>query len=104
LEAFDFSVHEIRSGVWKLVGELDVAGVPEVQARLATSEGDVTIDCADLTFIDAAGLGMFVELHSSCEARGMKLVLCGPPVCVTRLLELTGLDALLNIQISGTRV
>jgi anti-sigma B factor antagonist len=104
LEAFDFSVRETRSGVWKLVGELDVTGVPDVKDHLAASEGDILLDCADLTFIDAAGLGMFVELHTSCEARGLKLVIGEPPVFATRLLELTGLDGLLNIQISGTGV
>jgi anti-sigma B factor antagonist len=102
LEAFDhIVVRETRPGVLKLAGELDVVGVPEVQARLASITGDVTIDCAGLTFIDAAGLGMFVQLHKSCEARGVKLVFAEPPECMTMLFELTGLDVLLDVQVSG---
>ena len=44
---------------------------------------------------------MLVELHQGCEARGMKLVLAEPPECMTTLLQLTGLDALFNVQIGS---
>ena len=36
-----------------LSGELDMAGVPEVRARLGAMTGDVELDCSGLTFIDA---------------------------------------------------
>jgi anti-anti-sigma regulatory factor len=46
-------------------------------------------------------LGMFVQLHQSCEARGVKLVFAEPPECMTMLFDLTGLDELFNVQASG---
>jgi anti-anti-sigma factor len=102
LEAFDhFVVRETRPGVLKLAGELDVVGVPEVQRHLGSVTGDVTLDCADLTFIDGAGLGMFVQLYQRCEARGVKLLFVEPPECMTMLFELTGLDELFTVQPSG---
>jgi anti-anti-sigma factor len=102
LAAFDhIVVRETRPGVLKLAGELDVVGVPKVQIHLDSIAGDVTLDCADLTFIDAAGLGMFVQLHQSCEARGVKLVFAEPPECMTMLFDLTGLDELFNVLASG---
>jgi anti-sigma B factor antagonist len=101
LETFDhIDVRETRPGVVKLTGELDIVGVPEVQSRVASMTGDVTIDCVDLTFIDAAGLGLFIELHQGCESRGVKLVLAEPPERMTMLLGITGLDALFNLQVS----
>jgi anti-anti-sigma factor len=84
-------------GVLKLVGELDLAGVPDVQARLARLNGDIAVDASEVTFFDASALGMFVGVHRRCEARGDKLVLVNPSACMTRLFELTGLDALFNV-------
>ena len=60
--------------------------------------GDVEVDCAGLTFIDASGLRLFVALHNACQARGAKLSIVSPSRCVVRLLELTGLDAVLDVR------
>jgi anti-sigma B factor antagonist len=99
LETFEhIDVRETRPGVLKLSGELDIVGVPEVQSHVASITGGVTIDCADLTFIDAAGLGLLVELHQGCESRGVKLVIADPPERMTMLLGITGLDTLFNLQ------
>jgi anti-anti-sigma factor len=82
----------------RLVGELDVASVDLVWARLSAWHGDLELDCAGLTFVDAAGLRLFVALRSECQARGSKLSIVRPSRCVVRLLALTGLDAVLDVQ------
>jgi anti-sigma B factor antagonist len=94
-----FKVIETGPGAVSLVGELDISGLPNVRASLANWAGDITIDCSGLTFIDSSGLGMFVEFHKTREALGVKLVLIDPAPCVTRVLELTGLDAVFNVMI-----
>lgn len=86
----------------KLLGELDLAGVPEVREALARFDGDIAVDCSELTFIDCSGLGMFVLAHQTCEARGVKLVLVNPTACMQKLLRITDLDSALNVQVDGT--
>ena len=85
-------------GVWYLGGELDAAGVPELSDRLSGVEGNVTLDCSGLTFLDSSGLALFVATHRACQARGAKLVIASPSRCVIRVLELTGLSTLLGAQ------
>ena len=91
-----------RPGVVRLVGELDVAGAPEVRARLEGLDGDVEIDCSGLTFIDSSGLGLFVAVHRACDARGAKLMIVDPSPRVSQLLELTGLNAVLDVRRNGS--
>jgi anti-sigma B factor antagonist len=79
-----------------LVGELDLARVGEVRARLVATQGDVELDCSGLTFIDASGLSVLVAGHRLCEARGATLTIVDPSPCVARLLALTGLDSILG--------
>src|SRR5579862_7268552 len=85
----------------RLVGELDLMGAPKLRACLARLACDIEVDCSGLTFIDAAGLGAFVEAHHACDARGVKLLLVDPPACMKRLLFLTELDALFHLQFDG---
>ena len=89
----------VASGGLKITGELDLAGVPDVQAQLDRLDGDILVDCSELTFIDCSGLGMFVRAHQTCEARGVKLVLANPPPLMQKLLGITNLDSVLNVQV-----
>jgi anti-anti-sigma factor len=92
-----FGLVEDEPGALRLVGELDLAGVPEVRDRLVEWQGDVELDCSGLTFIDASGLKMLGAIHYACARRGAKLLIVNPSPCVIRLLELTGLDALFAV-------
>lgn len=98
---FSVVCEEGDPSILKLVGELDLAGVPKVRARFAETDGNVDVDCSGLGFIDASGLGVLVAAHWECDARGDKLVLVDPSPCVERLLELTGLDGVLHVRAAG---
>jgi anti-anti-sigma regulatory factor len=52
-----------------LCGELDMAAVPAVRHRLCGLDGDIDLDCSELTFIDAFVRRLFVAVHRACEAR-----------------------------------
>ena len=95
-----FTCVQDGSGVWHLGGELDAAGVPELSSWLSGVEGDVTLDCSGLTFLDSSGLAFFVATHRACQARGDKLVIVSPSRCVIRLLEMSGLSTLLAVQLA----
>ena len=93
-----FGVVQERPGKLRLLGELDLAAVPEVWARLVGVDGDVELDGAGLTFIDASGLGLFVAIQASCRARGARLSIVNPSQCVVRLVDLSGLAATLDVR------
>jgi anti-sigma B factor antagonist len=101
-DATTFVAEQAGLGSLRLLGELDAAGVPEVWARLVGVDEDVELDCAGLTFIDASGVGLFVTVHAACEARGAKLSIVNPSRCVIRLVELTGLDAMLDVRAASS--
>jgi anti-anti-sigma factor len=81
-----------------LSGELDLAAISTVQVALARFEGDLSLDCSGLTFIDAAGLRTLVDVLSRSEAKGTRLVLVHPSRCLVRLLELTNLSARFDLR------
>ena len=97
-----FTVLQDGPGTFRLCGELDVAEVAEAWARLVPSSGHVEVDCADLTFIDASGLRLFIAVDEACRRRGGRLRIVNPSRCVMRLLELTGADVTLGVSPGGS--
>jgi anti-sigma B factor antagonist len=86
---------------WALVGELDMAGAPELAGQLAGCDGDVVLDCSGLTFVDASGLDVFVRIRTACESRGVRFALVKPSRCLLRLLKITGMEELLPTRVDG---
>ncbi len=81
-----------------LIGELDVAGADQLQARLqalARTGEPVLLDLHRLQFIDSSGLGELVRAVSDARRDGRRLELdamLAPQVRqLIELLELTGL-------------
>jgi anti-anti-sigma factor len=81
-----------------LIGELDLAGISAVRAALAGFDGDIKLDCSGLAFIDAAGLRTLIDVRTTCEKKGTRLVLVNPSRCLVRLLELANLSAQFNLS------
>jgi anti-anti-sigma factor len=84
-------------GMWQLSGELDGDTVRDLSGWLDEAEGDVTLDCSGLTFLDSSGLALFVSIRRACQERGAKMEIVNPSRCVTRLLELTDLSTLVAV-------
>ena len=82
-----------------LAGEFDLATAPDLRASLDNLDGDIDVDCSDITFMDAACLGVFATLHTRCEEEGAKLVFIDVPPFALRLFEITGLDTHFNLRI-----
>jgi anti-sigma B factor antagonist len=85
-----------------LPGKLDVATAPGVERRLravvATSSGDLMVNCRDLKFIDSAGLHMLIEIRRHLAAHGRRLVLTEVGRRLRRLLKVTRLDRTFEIN------
>jgi anti-anti-sigma factor len=86
-------------GRLRLIGELDIAGVPALRACLQQMDGThIVLDCSGLTFIDCAGLGALIGERRRRTRANSGLTLVAPSRCLTRLLELTGVEGLFPEQ------
>jgi anti-sigma B factor antagonist len=85
----------------EVAGVLDLVGSPQLRRILRThlDEGrrHITVDLSGLTFLDAAGIGVFLESHLACQSAGGRLVLVCVPELARRLLELVNLDRELHL-------
>jgi anti-sigma B factor antagonist len=84
--------------VLTVCGELDMATAPELEARLKPLEGDVRLECAELSFIDSRGLSLFVDTQRRLAERGGRLVLAHLAPNCRRVIELMKLDDLLELK------
>ena len=98
----DVDIEEIDAGddrILRLSGELDMAGVPMLEAAVAQacSRGPrtVTLDLSGLRFIDSTGLAAILRANGECTHNGCSFRLLPGPRSVQRLFEVTGLDGVL---------
>jgi anti-sigma B factor antagonist len=82
--------------VLRLTGEVDISVVSLLRdSWYATADQDapplIIVDLADVTFMDACGLGLLVGVRSRQLRHGGQVCLRGIPPCVRTLLQLTGL-------------
>ncbi len=85
--------------VVRVVGELDVATVPELRdetRELMTAGRTVTYDLDGLSFIDSTGLNYFVQAAKVAQQDGFAFTVRRPRPEVFRAFELTALDTLLH--------
>jgi anti-sigma B factor antagonist len=82
-------------------GELDIGSAPDLERAVAGEfdgqAGDFHLDMSDLTFMDSTGAQSLLHIHNSIEARGRHVVFEAPPGRVRDVLELLGLDQVLDI-------
>ena len=83
-----------------LRGEIDVATADGLLTTLRSvagqQQGDVVVDCMDLTFIDGAGIGAFIVMHRELVEQGRCLCLAHASPFLTRLLAVLNLTHLLR--------
>lgn len=90
-----------RSGV-TIMGEIDMsnslvlgdhlAGVVEVEKK------DLVLNVAHVAFIDSTGLAVLLNARRHLGSLGLSLVLEAPSEPVSRILEVTGLDVLFQVE------
>lgn len=87
-----------REGVYtlELAGELDIAAVPGLEARVRELSGQkdvraITLDLGGLRFIDSTGLAAIVLASRLCAKHGQGFELIPGPRPVQRMFERSGL-------------
>ncbi|HEY2430126.1 MAG TPA: STAS domain-containing protein [Acidimicrobiales bacterium] len=85
-----------------LSGELDLATAPElwaaIDAALAEGHQRLVLDLSGLGFVDSTGLGVFVRAGKELRASGGGLTLRRPGERVAKLLEITRLEEVFEIE------
>ena len=84
-----------------LEGDLDIAGVPGLEARLMDlrgRHGHVVLDLARLEFIDSTGLSLLVRTSAEATQEGWRLSIIPGPPGVQSLFERTGTLAILPFE------
>jgi anti-anti-sigma factor len=84
-----------------VAGELDLETAPEVWDVLAHALEDgglVAIDLSGVTFMDSQGLNLLVRAHKRATFNGGRLVLRAPRPQARKVLQLTKLDEVFEIE------
>ena len=85
-----------------VVGDLDLAAVPRVRERLHAALADkparLVVDLAQCGFVDASALAMLLDVHRRTSRYGGVLTLRGCSPRVLRLLSLTGLRRVFDLE------
>jgi anti-anti-sigma factor len=58
----------------------------------------VILDLARVTTVDAGGLGVMLELREQAESKGIRFELMNVPKLVSRVLEVTRLDSVFEVN------
>ena len=93
---------EFWNATVRMSGELDVATAHFVRDAIrplrAARPPTITLDLAEVTFIDGAGLGAIVAARNAVTQHGTTLVICGACPRIVRTFGLGGLERLLGGQ------
>jgi anti-anti-sigma factor len=84
-----------------LAGELDVATAPELRHRLhdvMDAEGDVWLDCSELTFADSTGLDALTRLAKTLRSQERRLVLTNVRPLVRRAMDVLQITVLFELE------
>jgi anti-anti-sigma factor len=82
-------------------GELDLATAPQLEEALMPpldGGASVALDLRPLEFMDSTGVRVIVAAHLSAQEHGGALTVCAiPDGPVARVLEISGLDTVLDV-------
>jgi anti-sigma B factor antagonist len=101
-----FEVKELQprgaTRVYALVGELDLATAPDLRdvlfAAVRSGARRLVLDLADLTFIDATGIGALLAVRQLAMSSDGALAVANVSKHVARIFDITGVAGPLNMR------
>jgi anti-anti-sigma factor len=101
VEIHTFVDADQRVAVIRVAGEIDVATAPLLQEAIMAQiqcRTNTIADLADVSFMDASGVGMLIRVDQLARRRGVRLTITHPTGLVARVLRLTQADRILDID------
>ncbi|QKG85450.1 STAS domain-containing protein [Kroppenstedtia pulmonis] len=100
------SIHEKTSTDRKMKtlivsGEVDVFTAPQLREKLmplCREYSAVYLDLSQVGYMDSTGLGVLIGAYKALRAQGGRLVLVGLNPRLNRLLKITGLTEIIDIE------
>jgi anti-sigma B factor antagonist len=90
------------AAVVRIEGEVEFATAPRLRATLLdlAQEGasPVVLDLADVSFVDSAGISLLIQAKKRLASGNSDLVLRAPQASVRRVLEISGVTELFQID------
>ena len=87
--------------ILSLEGYLDAHTAPEfenaVQREIDAGHRKLIVNCAGLTYISSAGLGVFMSFLEELREQGGDIKICGPTPKVLQVFELLGFPAIFDM-------
>lgn len=85
-----------------VMGELDISSAPGLEhAVMEALDGqgeEFRLDLSQLTFMDSTGANALFHVHKRVDGLGRRLVVVSPTDAVRMVLEILGLDQVIDIQ------
>jgi anti-sigma B factor antagonist len=85
-----------------VAGELDISSAPAFERAVSQAldgQGqEIRLDMSELTFMDSTGAKALVGVHKHVERLGRRLVVVSPTPEVRMVLEILGLDQMIDVQ------
>jgi anti-sigma B factor antagonist len=103
----EFCLAESSPVVVTVHGEIDLCSAPKLREALREAMGlpltsaqdpRILVDLRRVTFIDAAGLGVLVGAAARARQAGRRLTLVDPTPATLRLLRITGLHRVFQLE------
>ena len=99
MELLAISAESMEHGPVRLEGEIDMHSIPRLEAAFAgvvAAGGPISVDMANVTFIDSAGLHFLARL---AKDGGAPLTLLNVPPRVLRVMDIVGMTDLPSIEL-----
>ena len=85
-----------------VVGEVDVSNAGElreaVDSALEAAPAEVSVDLAEVSYIDSTGIGVLVGAATRAQEAGVTFSVAHPQANVKRVLGLLGVERQLNVE------
>jgi len=82
----------------RIVYRDEVAALSRLVGQIIANRGKVLLDLSGVSFIDGAGMGELVLLHTWAQSRNAELKCASPSPLVRELFDLTNLNSVLEIH------
>ncbi len=85
-----------------VIGELDISTASALERAVGEAldgqGGEFRLDLSQLTFMDSTGANTLLHAHKRIDGLGRRLVVVSPTDAVRRVLEILGLDQVIDIH------